>query len=118
MSCDHRKELSDAYGNFEVDDVIISAEVNGKLLKSTIEEGDKVTKGQEVALIDTMQCALQINQLSAQKASVQSKITGVNAQIASYKQQKENIQVNYNGWLNWLKQERLPFNRKMIWKVN
>jgi HlyD family secretion protein len=96
MACDHRKELSDAYGNFEVDDVIISAEVNGKLLKSTIEESDKVTKGQEVALIDTIQCALQINQLSAQKASVQSKITGVNAQIASYKQQKDNIQVNYN----------------------
>jgi len=96
MACDHRKELSDAYGNFEVEDVIISAETNGKVLKSLVNEADKVVKGDEIALIDTIQFALQLNQLDAQKASVQSKIAGVNAQIASYKQQKENIQVSYN----------------------
>jgi len=96
VACDHRKELSDAYGNFEVDDIIISAETNGKLLKSAVEEADKITKGDEIGLIDTIQYCLQLNQLDAQKASVQSKIAGVNAQIASYKQQKENIQVTYN----------------------
>jgi HlyD family secretion protein len=96
VACDHRKELSDAYGNFEVDDVIISAETNGKLIKSAVEEAGKVNKGDEIALVDTIQYALQMNQLDAQKAAVQSKIAGVNAQIASYNQQKSNIQVNYN----------------------
>jgi HlyD family secretion protein len=96
VACDHRKELSDAYGNFEVDDVIISAETNGKLIKSAVEEAGKVSKGDEIALVDTIQYALQMNQLDAQKAAVQSKIAGVNAQIASYNQQKANIQVNYN----------------------
>jgi HlyD family secretion protein len=96
VACNHRNELSDAYGNFEVDDIIVSAETTGKLLKSEVSEADKVSKDMEFALVDTIQYALQLNQLDAQKSSVQSKIAGVNAQIASYKQQKENIQVNYN----------------------
>ncbi|HPS12149.1 MAG TPA: HlyD family efflux transporter periplasmic adaptor subunit [Prolixibacteraceae bacterium] len=96
VSCDHRNELSDAYGNFEVEDIIVSAETTGKLLKSEVSEADKVSKNMELALVDTIPVALQLSQLEAQKASVQSKIAGVNAQIASYKQQKENIQVNYN----------------------
>jgi HlyD family secretion protein len=96
VACDHRKELSDAYGNFEVDDIIISAETNGILLKSPVEEADKITRDSEIGLIDTIQFVLQLNQLNAQKASVQSKIAGVSAQIASYKQQKYNILVSYN----------------------
>jgi HlyD family secretion protein len=93
MACDHRKELSDAYGNFEVEDIIISAEVTGNLLEFPIQEADKISKGQEIGLIDTIQYFLQMNQLKAQKMSVQSKTSGVNAQIATYQQQKENIQV-------------------------
>lgn len=96
VACDHRKELSDAYGNFEVEDIIISAEATGNLLKFPISEGDKITKDQEIGLIDTIQYSLQLSQLKAQKMSVQSKIAGVNAQIATYQQQKENIQVTYD----------------------
>jgi HlyD family secretion protein len=103
VACDHRGELSDAYGNFEVDDVIVSAEATGKLLKSEIEEADEVSKNEELALVDTIQYVLQLNQLEAQKASVQSKITGVNAQIASYEQQKANVQVNYKRVVNLVK---------------
>jgi len=96
VACDHRKELSDAYGNFEVEDIIISAEATGKLLEFPVQEADKISKGQDIGLIDTIQYSLQLNQLEAQKFSVQSKVAGVNAQIATYKQQKENIQVTYD----------------------
>jgi HlyD family secretion protein len=95
MACDHRKDLSDAYGNFEVEDVIISSESTGKLLEFPVQEADKISKGQEIGLIDTVQYFLQMNQLKAQKMSVQSKISSVNAQIATYQQQKDNIQVTY-----------------------
>jgi len=96
VACDHRKELSDAYGNFEVEDIIISAEASGKLLEFPVQEADKITKEAQIGLIDTIQYSLQMDQLNAQKLSVQSKIAGVNAQIATYKQQKENIQVTYD----------------------
>jgi HlyD family secretion protein len=96
VACDHRKDLSDSYGNFEVDDVIVSAEVSGKILKSSVEESDKITKDEVLALIDTIQYSLQLNQLNAQKASVQSKLSGVNAQIDTYKQQKDNLMVTYH----------------------
>lgn len=102
VACDHRNDLSDAYGNFEVDDILISAETSGKLLKSSVEEADKISKDEEIALIDTIQYYLQLNQLNAQKTSVQSKMAGVNAQIASYRQQKENIMVTYNRVLKLL----------------
>ncbi|HNW51931.1 MAG TPA: hypothetical protein PKH79_12670, partial [Prolixibacteraceae bacterium] len=54
VSCDHRNELSDAYGNFEVEDIIVSAETTGKLLKSEVSEADKVSKNMELALVDTI----------------------------------------------------------------
>ena len=66
VACDHRNDLSDAYGNFEVDDILISAETSGKLLKSSVEEADKISKDEEIALIDTIQYYLQLNQLKFQ----------------------------------------------------
>lgn len=96
ISCNHRKDLSDAYGNFEAKDVIVSSEATGKILSLNIEEGSVVKTSSLLGVIDTIPSVLQISQLEAKMASVQSKLSGVRAQIAAQVQQKENLQVNVN----------------------
>lgn len=102
FSCDHRKDLSDAYGNFEVQDVIVSAESTGKLLEFNVEEGSQVNTETLLGVVDTTAMVLQINQLDAQIAAVQSKLAGVKAQIATQVQQKENLKVNVDRISNLL----------------
>ena len=99
-ACNHRENLSDAYGNFEVEDVIVSAESTGTLLTFDLKEGAKLKKGQKVGLIDTVALALQIEQLDAQQAAVESKLAGIKAQIAVQEQQKDNVEVNYKRVVN------------------
>lgn len=94
FACDHRQDLSDAYGNFEAKDVIVSSEATGKILSLDIEEGSSVKTTALLGVIDTVPSVLQISQLEAKIASVQSKLNGVRAQIAAQVQQKENLQVN------------------------
>ena len=95
-ACDHRENLSDAYGNFEAEDVIVSAEATGKLIQFNLSEGMQLDEGQVVGLIDTVGLTLQIDQLDAQQGAVESKLAGIKAQIAAQEQQKVNIQVSYD----------------------
>ncbi|MCF8358238.1 MAG: efflux RND transporter periplasmic adaptor subunit [Prolixibacteraceae bacterium] len=100
LSCNHREKLSDAYGNFEVEDFLLAAESTGKLLEMNVNEGNEITKGERIAVVDTIQVVLQLKQLKAQKAAVSSKMAGIHAQIETLKQQKENLEVNYNRVIN------------------
>lgn len=102
-ACTGEQERSDAYGNFEVDDVIISAEVNGKLLMLNVEEGQKINQGKLVAIIDTSDFVLKRKQLIAQKNAVSSNISNFNAQIEVQEQQKVNLLVDRNRVENMLK---------------
>jgi HlyD family secretion protein len=95
-ACNHRGDLADAYGNFEVDAAIISAESSGVLLGFNVEEGEKLEKSAMVGLIDTAQIYLQIEQLESQVGATHTKIANVEAQIATQLQQKENLMVQYN----------------------
>lgn len=92
--CSDNNDLSDAYGNFEVDDVIISAEANGKLVLFKAEEGKQVEAGQLIGIIDTTNLVLQRRQLKAQSASVSSRIDNIAAQIKVQEQQKKNLMVD------------------------
>ncbi len=91
ISCSNNKDLSDAYGNFEVDDVIISAEATGKLLFFTAEEGKKLATGERVAVIDTTDLVLKRNQLIAQQRATSSKIENIHSQIEVQNQQLTNL---------------------------
>ncbi len=95
-ACSGNNDPSDAYGNFEVDDVIISAEANGKLMLYNAEEGKKLAKGDLVAVIDSTDLDLKRKQLKAQLASVSSKIENINAQIEVRQQQIQNITIDKN----------------------
>lgn len=95
-SCSDSENLSDAYGNFEVDDVIVSAEANGKLILYAVEEGLQLAKGQFIGLIDTTDLILKRNQLMAQKIAVSSNIKNIESQVEVQEQQKKNKLIDKN----------------------
>ena len=91
-SCTNNKTKSDAFGNFETDEVIVSSENSGKILMTAFIEGEKVTQGAVMAVTDTANLILQRNQLLAQKEAVLAQKAGLFAQIAVSDQQITNIQ--------------------------
>ena len=91
-ACSRNQTKSDAFGNFETDEVIISAENSGKILMTAFVEGEKVAKGAIMAVTDTVNLVLQRNQLMAQKASVLAEKAGLFAQIAVSDQLIVNVQ--------------------------
>jgi len=93
-SCNGTNNLSDAYGNFEVDDIIVSAEANGKLLLLNVEEGKVLKANMLVAVIDTVDYVLKRKQLKAQKQAISSQIQNIQSQIDVQEQQKKNLLIN------------------------
>jgi HlyD family secretion protein len=89
-SCSGNKNDADAYGNFEADEVIISAENSGKILATPVAEGDQVLAGVMMALIDTTNLSLQKKQLVSQAINF-SQIGNIDAQIAVSDQQISNL---------------------------
>lgn len=93
FSCNENNEKSDAYGNFEATEIIISAETNGRIIRFDVEEGQELKSGQQVGLIDTTELYLKSEQLRAQKKAVATRSPGVAAQIEVQFQQKANLEV-------------------------
>lgn len=91
-SCKENDELSDAYGNFETTEVIVSAMANGQLVQFNLEEGDQLQVGQTVGLVDTTDLYLRKLQLQSQRQASLSRLTSVNAQLAVNRQQLQNAQ--------------------------
>jgi HlyD family secretion protein len=67
------KDDYDASGNFEADEVIVSAQQNGELLSFTINEGDILKANDSVGRIDVTVPQLQKQQTEATIASLQQK---------------------------------------------
>ena len=86
-ACGQQEKAYDATGTFEATEATIYAEQSGQLLRLTVEEGDSVTAGAEVALIDTTQLQLRARQLEATKAVYQSQKPDMAKQLAATRQQ-------------------------------
>jgi HlyD family secretion protein len=95
-SCGNGKNKSDAYGNFEAVEIQVSSEVQGKITDLKIEEGQKVSKGQIVLTIDTVQLYLKKMQLIAQLNSSGSRLLQVQSQIAVQDEQKKSLDREQN----------------------
>ena len=95
-ACTSNKTKSDAFGNFETDEVVVSAETNGKILMTAFIEGEKVAQGTVMTITDTTNLVLQRVQLLAQKESVLAQKAGLYAQIAVTDQQINNVQKDQN----------------------
>lgn len=91
-ACKNGEKKSDAYGNFEAVETIVSSEVAGKLLKMEVRQGDQLEPGREIALIDTTELVLRKLQTEAQLTASDTKKQNVTAQINVLKEQKKNVQ--------------------------
>jgi HlyD family secretion protein len=81
VACNGGNGKSDAYGNFEADEVVVSAENNGVLIDFQVDEGDRLKAGQEVALIDTVLPSLNLQQLNATLSSVEARLVQLQKNI-------------------------------------
>jgi HlyD family secretion protein len=93
LSCSGNNDKSDAYGNFEATEIVISAESNGRILKFDLEEGQELLAGEQVGQIDTTDFFLKIEQLKAQKRAIATRSPGVAALIEVQLQQKANLEI-------------------------
>ncbi len=96
MSCSGNDDKSDAYGNFETDETIVSSETAGKLIFFDTELGDHVTKGDLLAIADTGQLNLQIREVKAQCRSVETKKINIRSQVDVELQQIKNLEITQN----------------------
>ncbi len=92
-SCSSDENISDAYGNFEAEKTIISAEGSGKLLTFNIEEGDELKADQLIGQIDTMNLYFKKEQLEAQASTLRSNFTSIDAQLEVSGQQISNLKI-------------------------
>lgn len=77
----------DATGIFEATTVTVASETSGKILAADFSEGDRITAGQEIAVVDTTLLVLQYRQLNSQKLSVEKTSPDIAAQAASLRTQ-------------------------------
>jgi HlyD family secretion protein len=90
-ACTGRNNKSDAYGNFETVEYLISAEGQGKILELSILEGDRLESGQVLGFIDTTSLVLQRDQLLAKKRTIDARRIGISTQTAVLETQKKNL---------------------------
>ncbi|MGB0430885.1 MAG: HlyD family secretion protein [Bacteroidia bacterium] len=90
-SCSDSNDLADAYGNFEADEITISAEANGKVLKMNISEGDVIKSGANVAEIDSTPLVLKKKQLYAAIKAVKAKLPNERIQLAGIDEQLKTL---------------------------
>lgn len=93
-ACNPNKMEHDASGTFETTDILVSAEVSGKIESFGITEGDQLEKGQYIGFIDTTQLFLKKLQLEATSRSVSVRKPNVPVQVAATKDQiaKANVE--------------------------
>ena len=75
------KNVSDASGTFEVDEVIVSAEVPGKIMALNLEEGSVLAKDSIVGYIDTVPLDLQKAQIEASIYALSQKTMSVKPEV-------------------------------------
>jgi len=79
--CNSNNNASDASGTFEADEVIVSAEVPGKIMAFNLDEGSILKKDSVVGEIDSIPLALQKAQIEASIGALKQKTTDVRPQI-------------------------------------
>lgn len=89
--CTGNGDKADAYGNFETDELTVSAETSGKLLVFDVEEGQTLKAGDLVAVVDTTQLYLKKMQVQASIAAVRKKLPNEAAQLAVFDQRMEKL---------------------------
>lgn len=96
FACQKNGPQADAYGNFEAEERIVSAEANGKILDFKVEEGQMLSAGQRVGSIDSIQIALKHDQLEASIQAIIAKSPAIKAQLQVFERQMASVQQQIN----------------------
>jgi HlyD family secretion protein len=80
-ACNNKKAIHDATGTFEVDEVIVSSELTGKLLSFEVTEGDSIPKGKVIGTIDAENLSLQKDQVQASIEALKEKTADLAPQV-------------------------------------
>jgi HlyD family secretion protein len=84
-----RPAKPDAYGNIEATEVVVGAQASGQLLQFTPTEGIRLSAGEFVGIVDTMQLALQREQILAQRTGTASRANEVTQQLGVLEVQRD-----------------------------
>ena len=90
-ACSNKNGKYDATGSFEATEIIVSSEATGKILQFDITEGQQLSKGQHVGIIDSTQLHLQKMSLMTNMRGVRAQNPNIGAQTASIEQQIETL---------------------------
>ena len=96
ISCSNNQNKSDAYGNFEATEVIVSSEFQGRITVLNLEQGQILKSGDVVGYIDSIQTDLRKEQIFAQKRAVATKYDNIQAQADVQKEQLKALKIEYN----------------------
>ena len=88
IACNNKPQF-DASGNFEADEVIVSAQQTGQLINYDVEEGKTLTEGQKVGQINVALLKIQKEQVEATIASLKEKTQNPADQVALIRSQLE-----------------------------
>lgn len=91
VACQKTAPKADAYGNFEAEERLVSAEANGRVLSLDVEEGQDLKAGQPVGAIDSLQIVLRREQLLASIRAVVAKSPAIGAQLAVFEKQTASV---------------------------
>jgi len=105
VSCGKDGPQADAYGNFEADVVIVSAQSQGILTSLELDEGSVLKKNQLVGHIDSSTITIKKDQLRAQKTVIQARLKNLDAQIKVQEEQRINLVREVNRIEKLLKEE-------------
>jgi HlyD family secretion protein len=89
FSCSGNNGKFDATGTFESEEIIVSSEATGKLLKFEIEEGMSIKANQLIGYVDTTQLHLKKKQLDASIKAIMNKVPDISTQLATIQEQIE-----------------------------
>ena len=88
-SCWQKKDNFEATGTFESEEILVSAEIPGRIIKLSVHEGDTIDAGILSVVIDTVPLQLQIDQLHSSIRALYGKTLNVKPQIKLIRDQLE-----------------------------
>ncbi len=89
--CGKQDNEADAYGNFEAEEVIVSAQSQGTLLFLDVIEGAVLAPDQVVGKIDTVAATIKMSQLEAQQTVINARLRNLEAQLRVQDEQRVNL---------------------------
>lgn len=95
-ACNRSNNHIDAYGNFTADEIFISSEAGGKIIKTYAREGDEVQQDNIAVQTDSLQFYLKVNELEARKEAAKAKLINIQAQVDVLEKQKSVLQGDLN----------------------